>query len=874
MQGLADLLVKNDEGELHARAPADVPSGQPLGSRPRKPSAPTVADVPLDAADAMVPRDDPSALVLPRRGLVIEGKRELTQYIGAGAFGSVYEARQLDLDRLEAIKFLHERWMTPEHSEIGVRFLAEARVMARLRGPHLVAVHDWGTLPGGLPFFVMERLQGETLRARLRQGTEISLPEFFALATQLLLGLCEVHEHEVIHRDVKPENIFLTAEGVKLLDFGLAKTSLAMTMTDAVMGTPLYMAPEIITGREQPDTRTDLYATSAVMYEMLTGHPPFRQLDTSRRELEQAIVHEVPAPLRTRREGIPVELEALVFRGLAKRQAERPSTARAMLDRLLDIRARLQEASSADTHLLVERSIDHASPTVEMEPVPEDAPGPDDEGRRPVASATRRWRGSATALTVMALVVLGLGWAMWPLRPELGDVSDGLLVVRSYWAAETARDAHASACAALGGDRALPADTVDSLSVRCAVLSQWHAAWPRLQEAGEGLGVEAVVLVTNEVIRIRVLDRGRTSPLLAQLPPLELPVGTGTMERFAPVLRALLRSGMPVNELPILDPVRDGFHGAVLAEALRQYYDQRDPGARGRLEVLARCTPDVRDGLASYYCDLAHLLRATDLPCDRAITPLRTLLDAVDQGGGTLAPTVRIELARCLARDGSEATRAEAERLAEAILVAGPPPCVAASLMSTVARIAANGGDRSGQLRASTTFNLVKLQQCSRPMVVRELGERAYVLATMKPPLWCEAARDAADAHELAPRDLDAVVNWAEAVSLCPRSTEPTRRAVVTELDPARFDSGAPRARVAFMRWVLTCTPADARAVLDAYNSVPMSKAAMPLGLLPGLELCDRSSPSAYEVLARPKAPDSAVRLVRGLGLDDAGSTG
>jgi eukaryotic-like serine/threonine-protein kinase len=324
MLGLADLLAKNVAGELDRRASSHRPE-QPIARRIHRPSQ---------------PRDEDGEFVLPRPGLLIDGKRELTQRIGSGSFGTVYEARQLDLDRLEAIKILHERWMGDAHRGVRARFLEEARVMARMRGPHLVEVHDWGTLPGGLPFFVMERLEGKTLRVRLRERTALSLPEFFDVAAQILEGLCEAHAYGVVHRDVKPENIFLTEHGVKLIDFGLAKSPATPTMSDAAMGTPLYMAPEIITGTAQPDARTDLYAASVVMYELLSGDVPFRRPSISRWALDQAVAHEQPVPLHVQRSEIPADLDALIQAGLAKQLHERPRAANAMLARLLEIRDR------------------------------------------------------------------------------------------------------------------------------------------------------------------------------------------------------------------------------------------------------------------------------------------------------------------------------------------------------------------------------------------------------------------------------------------------------------------------------------------------------------------------------------------------------
>ncbi|MEM9454249.1 MAG: serine/threonine-protein kinase [Myxococcota bacterium] len=868
LEGLANLLAKNTDGDLYRGGRGDDSDRAPSPrSGPAAPLAPTVEEAPSDDAAPIDPVSSDDERVLPHLGLVIDGKRELIRHIGAGSFGSVYEARQRDLDRLEAVKFLHERWMGAEYGEIRARFLAEARVMARMQGPHLVAVHDWGILPGGLPYFVMERLEGKTLRQRLHQDDKLPLPEVFEIAVGLLKGLCEVHAHRVIHRDVKPGNIILTDDGIKLLDFGLAKTSMGMTSDDVVMGTPLYMAPEVVTGEARPDARTDLYAAAVVIYEMLAGEAPFRRSGKHRRELERSIVHEAPAPLSVRRPGLPAELEALVLGALAKRQTDRPSTAQAMLDRLLHIQARWREAADVETRPIRGNVVEGSSPNGDG--VFEDVTGPDGDAPELERPATGRRRWPAVALVVVALVLVGVGGAMWPLRSERGDLSDGILVVRSYWASQAVEDAHASACAALGGERALPADAVGGRPVRCVALSWWDAAWPRLQRLGDARGAGAVVLVSERAVRIRVSDQGPMSPLLAQLPSLELPTGTGAIERVAPVLEALLRPGAPVGELPVLDPVRDGFHATVLAEVLRRYHGARDPQTRERLEVLARCAGDTTDAVTSYYCDLAQLLRAMDMPCERAIVPLRTLVAAAEPNADVLALTARAELARCLARDGRETARDEAERLALAVLAGGPTPCIAASLMSTVAHIAANGGDRSGALRRGTTLDLVTLQRCPRPMVARELGERAYLLATAEPPRWCAAARDAADAHDLLAQDIDVLVNWAEAVAMCPKSTTSTRDAVVSELDLASVGAGAPRVRVAFMRWVLTRGAADARAVLDAYDDVSMNEAPLPPGPWPSLGLCesDRSS-CAYEVLMAPKGPDSAVQLARGLGLD------
>lgn len=345
MVGLAGLLAKNIAGDLGGGTLVEPSTHEPdPGSRGPAPS-PT-------------PREhEHLELVRPRPGLVIDGERRLTRLIGAGSFGSVYEALQLDLDRLEAIKFLHERWMDDTCLDVRTRFLEEARVMAKMRSPYLAEIYDFGTLPGGLPFFVMERLEGQTLRARLREREDLSLHEFFEIAAEILGGLAHAHAHAVVHRDVKPENIFLTAHGVKLIDFGLAKSS-AMTATgERAMGTPLYMAPEILAGSKCPDASNDVYGASVVMYEMLSGRLPFRWPGLGRRALEQVVARERPLALDAQRPELPPGLDALIQRGLATQAHERPRTAFEMLASLQEIRLGWLEADAPTGSRLAARCL-------------------------------------------------------------------------------------------------------------------------------------------------------------------------------------------------------------------------------------------------------------------------------------------------------------------------------------------------------------------------------------------------------------------------------------------------------------------------------------------------------------------------------------
>jgi serine/threonine-protein kinase len=213
----------------------------------------------------------------------------------------------------------------------------EARTVARLAHPNIVAVYDVGT-EGGVPFLVMELVEGTSLQHRLAHGP-MDVREAVGIAAQICDALEAAHDAGVVHRDIKPDNVLLTRTGaVKVCDFGIARLQQAsqvhLTGSATVVGTSEYMAPEQATGGPV-DARTDLYALGAVLYAMLTGGPPFSG-DNPMQVLWQQ-VHEPPAPVGSHRSGIPADLEALVTRLLAKNPADRPYLAgqvRARLARL------------------------------------------------------------------------------------------------------------------------------------------------------------------------------------------------------------------------------------------------------------------------------------------------------------------------------------------------------------------------------------------------------------------------------------------------------------------------------------------------------------------------------------------------------------
>lgn len=243
------------------------------GSKP--PKAESVAST-SSLVDASTDRAEARVVAVPRPGMVIRDSWKLLEPLGKGGFGTVFEARHLALERFDAIKFLHPHLADDEG--IRERFHIEAKTMARLRGEHLVQVHDYG-MHGPLPFFVMERLTGESLHALLTREAPLPASVFFPIAEGILRGLAEIHAHGIVHRDVKPGNVFVegASRQIKILDFGLAKTSLHITSHNLKIGTPVYMAPELLLSADaSASTATDLYSAGVVLYQMLAGRLPFR----------------------------------------------------------------------------------------------------------------------------------------------------------------------------------------------------------------------------------------------------------------------------------------------------------------------------------------------------------------------------------------------------------------------------------------------------------------------------------------------------------------------------------------------------------------------------------------------------------------------
>jgi TolB-like protein len=307
-----------------------------------------------------------------------------------GGMSRVFVAQDQALQRKIAVKVLAPELAQALSIE---RFRREIMVIASLQHPNIVPVLSAGEA-GGLPFFVMPFIEGESLRARLMRGP-LSVREAIGIMRDMARALSLAHERGIVHRDVKPDNVMLTGGIATVTDFGVAKALdaardpsrhaseqdpggvSAITREGTALGTPTYMAPEQAAGEATIDHRVDLYALGIVGYEMLTGAPPFQ--GRSVRQLMAAQLGATPTPIETRRAGVPAELRALIMQCLEKDPAQRPR--------------------SASSVVRVLESPELASGAIEP----------------PTPSRRRaRWLTRVSWIAVAALAAAGVAYAFWP----------------------------------------------------------------------------------------------------------------------------------------------------------------------------------------------------------------------------------------------------------------------------------------------------------------------------------------------------------------------------------------------------------------------------------------------------------------------------
>jgi serine/threonine protein kinase/tetratricopeptide (TPR) repeat protein len=263
---------------------------------------------------------------------------EILEAIGRGGMGEVFKARDLQLERVVAIKFLPHSIEASETQR--QRFVQEAKTASSLDHPNICTIHEIGSAPDGHLFIAMAYYDGETLKQKIDRG-QLELVESVDIAMQVARGLAKAHAKGIIHRDIKPANLIITSDGiVKILDFGLAKLGGGSTLTrpGIILGTFAYMSPEQIEG--EADQRTDLWSLGVVLYEMLTGRRPF-EADTENTAIYQ-ILHQQPRKLATFRPAVPAALEHIIARALEKDRTRRYPSAEGLLE---DLRLALPRSS-------------------------------------------------------------------------------------------------------------------------------------------------------------------------------------------------------------------------------------------------------------------------------------------------------------------------------------------------------------------------------------------------------------------------------------------------------------------------------------------------------------------------------------------------
>jgi serine/threonine protein kinase len=267
----------------------------------------------------------------PYVGTVLANVYEIHSIIGHGGMGVVYKARHAMMDRIVAIKMLKAQLITDSMSV--KRFQQEVKASSRINHPHVVAVYNFGLTPQGLPYIVMDYLEGNTLANVIRRDGQIGVERGIKIISQACEGLAYAHKQGVVHRDLKPGNIVLTdydgdSEFVKVVDFGVAKLmggtadSQRLTQAGDICGSPVYMSPEQCMGQEL-DWRSDIYSMGVVIYETLTGGLPL--VGTSMVDTMAKQCSEMPPPFATARPDlyIPERIQQVVFKALAKDPKDR-----------------------------------------------------------------------------------------------------------------------------------------------------------------------------------------------------------------------------------------------------------------------------------------------------------------------------------------------------------------------------------------------------------------------------------------------------------------------------------------------------------------------------------------------------------------------
>jgi serine/threonine protein kinase len=369
----------------------------------------------------------PLASGIPRPGEVLAQKYQIERVLGIGGMGVVLSAMHLQLQQRVAIKLLLPE--VASNKEAHTRFMREAQAASSIRSEHVAQILDVGTLePHGLPYMVMEFLDGLDLGQYLHQRGRLSIQDAVDFVLQASEAIAYAHRLGVVHRDLKPANLFLTHRAdatplIKVLDFGISKVTqagggVALTATSFAFGTPLYMSPEQVRSAKYVDPRTDIWAMGVILHELIAGDPPFEGETLT--ALCAAITADAPRPLRRSRPEAPEALEAAILHALQKNPAARPPS-------ILDFAASIAPFGSPAARALlgsIERIGAATTPHLPQRSGPAVDPHGThstwETGRLP-SSPTRRWVALAIGATLGVGVLSAL--AVMLLRPGTPETS-------------------------------------------------------------------------------------------------------------------------------------------------------------------------------------------------------------------------------------------------------------------------------------------------------------------------------------------------------------------------------------------------------------------------------------------------------------------
>jgi eukaryotic-like serine/threonine-protein kinase len=347
--------------------------------------------------------------------------------LGEGGMGAVYLAEHPAIGRRVAVKVLHKNYTRDEH--LLARFLNEARAANAIRHPNIIEILDSGVMADGTPFLVMELLEGESLGTRIRQNGALSIAMAIDFAYQSASALGAAHAKGIVHRDLKPDNMFVVPdphdaqrERLKVLDFGIAKlqqgsvADSVKTRTGTLMGTPIYMSPEQCRGTRAVDHRSDIYSLGVIFYEMLVGQPPF--VSEGFGDLVNMHLNVSPVSARSKRSDVPLALDALVLKMLAKNPEDRYAE-------MKEVQAALKASGGPQIVSSPDLSKAHAKggAGVRRSPVADTAFASGSDERQET-ELVRPQRGTQMIAGAIAAAAIGAGVIWWQSRGGGGSAGD------------------------------------------------------------------------------------------------------------------------------------------------------------------------------------------------------------------------------------------------------------------------------------------------------------------------------------------------------------------------------------------------------------------------------------------------------------------